>query len=193
MTLPPRYSPRQGESFPPNAVCKLKKSLYGLKQASRQWFLKFTAALHQLGFTTSSGDHTLFTKNSGNVYMAVLVYVDDIIIASSCDKATDLLKQALQCSFKLRDLGTLRYFLGLEIARSAAGITLCQRKYTLDLLTETGLLGCQPSSIPMDPSFKLTLEDGDLLLNAELYRRLVGKLLYLTFTRPDITYAVHKL
>ena len=137
MTLLPGYSPKQGESFPLNAVCKLKKSLYGLNQASRQWFLKFTDALLQLGFTTSSGDHTLFLNKSGDVYMAVLVYVDDIIIASSCNKATDLLKAALQCSFKLRDLGTLRYFLGLEIARSSAGITLCQRKYILDLLTET--------------------------------------------------------
>ena len=81
MSLPPGYSPRQGESFPPNAVCKLKKSLYGLKQASRQWFLKFSETLLQLGFTVSSGDHTLFLKHSENTYMAVLVYVDDIIIA----------------------------------------------------------------------------------------------------------------
>ena len=193
MTLPPGYSPRQGESFPPNAVCKLKKSLYGLKQASRQWFLKFSAALHQLGFKTSFGDHTLFIKNSGNVYMAVLVYVDDIIIASSCDHATTLLKTALEASFKLRDLGTLRYFLGLEIAHSSTGITLCQRKYNLDLLTETNLLGCKPASIPMDPSVKLSTEDGALLENPEVYRRLIGKLLYLTFTRPDITFAIHRL
>ena len=193
MTLPPGYSGRQGESFPPNAVCKLKKSLYGLKQASRQWFLKFSKALHDLGFKTSSGDHTLFIKNSGSVYMAVLVYVDDIIIASSCDQAAELLKAALQASFKLRDLGTLRYFLGLEVARSSAGISICQRKYVLDLLTETALLGCKPSSIPMDPSVKLSIDVGELLEDAEQYRRLVGKLLYLTFTRPDITFAVHKL
>lgn len=123
----------------------------------------------------------------------VLVYVDDIIIASSCDKATALLKESLQASFKLRDLGTLRYFLGLEIARSSSGISICQRKYVLDLLTDTGLLGCKPSSIPMDPSVKISIEDGELLPNAEVYWRLVGKLLYLTFTRPDITFAVHKL
>lgn len=114
--------------------------------------------------------------------MAVLVYVDDIIIASSCDHATALLKKALEVSFKLRDLGTLRYFLGLEIARSSNGITLCQRKYILDLLTETGLLGCKPASIPMDPSVKLSSEGGDLIENPEVYRRLIGKLLYLTFT-----------
>ena len=92
MTLPPGYSARQGESFPPNDVCKLKKSLYGLKQASQKWFLKFSATLLQLGFTTSSGDHTLFLKNSGDVYMVVLVYVDDILIASSCDKQLSYLK-----------------------------------------------------------------------------------------------------
>lgn len=125
--------------------------------------------------------------------MAVLVYVDDIIIAISCDHATEILKKALQTSFKLRDLGPLRCFLGLEIVRSSAGIILCQCKYILDLLTETCLLGCKPSSIPMDPSIKVSSEDGDLLDNAEMYRRLVGKLLYLTFTRPDITFAVHKL
>lgn len=193
MTLPPGYAARQGESLPPNAVCKLKKSLYGLKHASRQWFLKFSATFLELGFHTSSGDHTLFLKNSGDVYMSVLVYVDEIIIASSCDKAVDLLKTALKTSFKLRDLGTLCYFLGLEIARSSTGINICQRKYVLDLLTETGLIGSKPFSIPMDPSIKLSLEDGELLSDVESYRRLIGKLLYLTITRPDITFAVHKL
>lgn len=73
--------------------------------------------------------------------MVVLVYVDDIIIASSCDHATDLLKIALQASFKFRDFGTLRYFLGLEIERSSSGISIYQRKYILDLLTDTGMLG----------------------------------------------------
>lgn len=193
MTLPPGYSSKEGDSFPPNAVCKLKKSLYGLKQASRQWFLKFSESLLQQGFTQSSGDHTLFIKNSGSVYMAVLVYVDDIIIASSCDEATKLLRDALECSFKLRDLGTLRYFLGLEIARNVAGISITQRKYTLELLVETGLLGCKPSSVPMEPNLKLSRDSGDPVEDAELYKRLVGKLMYLTFTRPDITYVVHKL
>jgi len=193
MTLPPGYSPRQGDSFPPNAVCRLKKSLYGLKQASRQWYLKFSESLKALGFTQSSGDHTLFTRKSKNSYMAVLVYVDDIIIASSCDRETELLRDALQRSSKLRDLGTLRYFLGLEIARNTDGISICQRKYTLELLAETGLLGCKSSSVPMEPNQKLSQEDGELIDDAEHYRKLVGKLMYLTFTRPDITYAVHRL
>lgn len=192
MALPPGYLPKQGESFPSNAVCKLQKSIYGLKQASRQWFLKFSQSLISLGFHSGTGDDTLFTRKSGDVYMAVLVYVDDII-ASSSSAATFSLTAALKESFKLRELGPLKYFLGLEVARTSSGISICQRKYVLDLLDETGLPGCKPSSIPMDPSHKLNMETGKLLEDVELYRRLVGKLMYLTFTRPDITFAVHRL
>ena len=90
-----------------------------------------------IGCVQSPTDNTFFAKKTETSFVVVLVYVDDIIIASSYDRATTLLKKALETSFKLRDLGTLRYFLGLEIARSSAGITLCQQKYILDLLTET--------------------------------------------------------
>ncbi|KAL9860290.1 putative RNA-directed DNA polymerase [Arabidopsis thaliana] len=146
-----------------------------------------------MGFRNGTGDDTLFLRRTDDAYMAILVYVDDIIIASSCSTATASFTAALKESFKLRDLGPLKYFLGLEVARTSAGISICQRKYVLDLLDETGLLGCKPSSIPMDPSQKLNLETGDLLTDVEMYRRLVGKLMYLTFTRPDITFAVYKL
>ncbi|XP_010501746.1 PREDICTED: uncharacterized protein LOC104779049 [Camelina sativa] len=193
MSLPPGYGPKEGESFPPNAVCKLRKSLYGLKQASRQWFLKLSESLVSLGFQGGTGDDTLFTRKTRDVHMAVLVYVDDIIIASSSSSATVSITMAMKETFKLRDLGPPKYFLGLEVARTSAGIYVCQRKYVLDLLDETGLLGCAPLPIPMDPSDVLNTETGTLLEDVEQYRRLVGKLLYLTFTRPDITFAVHKL
>jgi len=193
MALLPGYVDKDGKPFPPNSVCKLQKSLYGLKQASRQWFLKLSHCLMSMGFRNGTGDDTLFLRRTDDTYMAILVYVDDIIIASSSSTATASFTAALKESFKLRDLGPLKYFLGLEVARTSAGISICQRKYVLDLLDETGLLGCKPSSIPMDPSQKLNLETGDLLTDVEMYRRLVGKLMYLTFTRPDITFAVHKL
>lgn len=112
MVLPPGYFPKQGESFPENAVCKLHKSIYGLKQASRQWFLKFSQSLLSLGFKSSYGDDTLFTRKSENVCMAALVYVDDIIIASTCSAATSSLIASLKESFKLRELGPLKYFFG---------------------------------------------------------------------------------
>ncbi|KAG7588381.1 Integrase catalytic core [Arabidopsis suecica] len=194
MTLPPGYTTKEGEVLPPNAVCKLQKSLYGLKQASRQWFLKFSATLMSLGFQKSQADHTLFVRNVNGKYVAVLVYVDDIIIASNDDAEVVQLKEDLQKAFKLRDLGSLQYFLGLEIARNSSGISICQRKYALGLLEETGLLACKPSSIPMEPSLKL-VSDGDEppMADPASYRRLVGKMMYLTITRPDITYAVNKL
>lgn len=194
MRLPLGYTPKDGVVLPPNPVCKLRKSLYGLKQASRQWFLKFSSTLMSLGFEKSYTDHTLFIRNINGKYIAVLVYVDDIIITANDDDEVTKLKTDLQQFFKLRDLGPLKYFLGLEIAHSSSGISVCQRKYTMELLEDAGLLDCKPSSIPMDPHVKLR-SDGDepLLEEPEAYRRLIGRLMYLTITRPDITFAINKL
>lgn len=127
------------------------------------------------------------------MFLAVLVYVDDILIVGNDDLAITQFKEVLQSAFKLRDLGPAKYFLGFEIARNKTGISLNQRKYTLELLEEAGLLGCKPLSVPMEPNLKLSTTTGIRLPDASIYRRLVGRLLYLTHTRPDITYAVHKL
>lgn len=193
MKLPEGYADRKGDSLPRNAVCRLKKSIYGLKQASRQWFRKFQDSLLTLGFEKGHGDYTLFVKSVGTEFIAGLVYVDDIIIASTSDKAADQLTNDLRKLFKLRDLGSLKYFLGLEIARNSKGISLCQRKYALEILSSTGMLACKPSPTPMVPNLKMSNTDGDLIPDQELYRKIVGKLMYLTITRPDITFAVNKL
>ena len=123
----------------------------------------------------------------------ILVYVDDILLASNDVDAVNVFKQFLDSKFKLKDLGTLKYFLGLEVARTANGISLCQRKYTLELLFDAGMLACKPTNIPMDQSAKFSSLVGDAVPDASLYRRLIGRLLYLTLTRPDICYSVHKL
>lgn len=99
----------------------------------------------------------------------------------------------MQNKFKLKDLGDLKYFLGLEISRNKAGISVCQRKYALTLLEDTGFLGAKPCNTPMDPSIKLNEKDGEPLQDVTEYRRLIGRLLYLTLTRPDLAYSVNKL
>ena len=117
MRLPIGYD-RKGELLPRNAVCLLQKSLYGLKQASRQWFSKFSIIILCLSFKQSSSDHSIFIRHVDALFIALLVYVDDVIIASSDQKAIDKLKSDLNKRFKLKDLSNLKYFLGLEIASS---------------------------------------------------------------------------
>ena len=105
-------------------VCRLHKSIYGLKQASRQWYAKFSQSLITFGFSQSKSDYSLFTKGSGSLFVALLVYVDDIIITGHSSSVLDSLKHFLHSQFKLKDLGSFKYFLGLEIARSAHGLFL---------------------------------------------------------------------
>ena len=184
MDLPPGF-PSKGET--PNLVCKLNKSLYGLKQASRQWFAKFSSTILKQGFLQSKSDYSLFTRVQGSVFIALLVYVDDILIASNDMPSVHALKDSLHAEFKLKDLGNLKYFLGLEVARSAKGISLFQRKYALDILSDSGMLGSKPVATPMEQNLKIGQSTGDLLDDPSLYRRLLGRLLYLIVTRPDIS------
>jgi hypothetical protein len=190
MALPPGF-PSKGET--PNLVCKLNKSLYGLKQASRQWFAKFSSTIIKQGFVQSKSDYSLFTRTQGTAFIALLVYVDDILIASNDMPSVNTLKDSLHAEFKLKDLGNLKYFLGLEVARSTKGISLCQRKYALDILSDSGMLGSKPVTTPMEQNLKISQSTGEILDDPSPYRRLVGRLLYLTVTRPDISYSVQKL
>ncbi|GMI94534.1 cysteine-rich RLK (RECEPTOR-like protein kinase) 8 [Hibiscus trionum] len=175
-----------------NLACKLHKSIYGLKQASRQWFSAFSQVLLQYGFVQSHSDHSMFTKGEGADLVVLLVYVDDIVLDQSDDNLSQV-KSFLSNNFKLKDLGPLRYFLGFEIAINDTGISLCQRHYALKLLEDTSTLAKKPVNTPMVSPHKLSTDEGDLLEDLGLYRRLIGCLLYLTHTRPDIVYVVHIL
>jgi len=185
MEIPPGFS-KDGIA---EKVCRLKKSLYGLKQSPRAWFDRFRCALCGMGYKQCNGDHTVFYRHSGRRITILAVYVDDIIITGDDEVEVKRLKENLSKEFEVKDLGQLRYFLGIEVARSQKGILLTQRKYVLDLLNETGMLGCRPASYPIDPNHKLCAESGDPV-NKDRYQRLVGRLIYLCHTRPDISYAV---
>ena len=122
-----------------------------------------------------------------------MVYVDDIVITGDDFTGSKELKRYLQQQFHTKDLGLLRYFLGIEVARAKKGIFISQRKYVLDFfietgMTETGMLGIKPLDTPMEVGSKLTAEDDELLDDSKRYRRLVGKLNYLTITRPDVSF-----
>ncbi|CAL2227718.1 unnamed protein product [Prunus armeniaca] len=188
MQPPPGFR-RQGE----RVVCRLNKSLYGLKQASRSWFHKFSHAIQEIGFHQSRADYSLFTKVCDHSFTAILLYVDDMIITGNNEDAIVCLKRFLHTKFRIKDLGPLKYFLGVEVARSKDGISICQRKYALDILEEAGLLGAKPAMFPMEQHLKLTPTDGVILKDPTHYRRLVGRLIYLTITRPEIAYSVHIL
>ncbi|XP_031271078.1 uncharacterized protein LOC116129447 [Pistacia vera] len=188
MVLPPGL-----HSSHSHKVCKLQKSLYELKQASRQWFSKLTSALLALGYVKSSSDYSLFIKHHDSSITVLLVYVDNITLAGNNLGEIDHVKRYLDAAFKIKDLSDLKFFLGLEVARTAAGIALCQHKYALDILSDAGFLDSKPAKSPMDCSSKLSQSHGDTLHDASSYHRLIGCLLYLTSTRPDIFFVVQQL
>jgi hypothetical protein len=119
--------------------------------------------------------------------------VDYMVIIGNNEEAIKYLKRFLSTCFKIKDLGPFKCFLGVEVARSEAGIAINQQKYALDIPEEIGLLGAKPVKFPMEQNVKLTPSDGELLKDPAQCRRLVGKLIYLIITRPDIMYSVSTL
>nr|XP_016513719.1 PREDICTED: uncharacterized mitochondrial protein AtMg00810-like [Nicotiana tabacum] len=176
-----------------NLVCMLRKSLYGLKQASRQCYYKLTESLHSRGFMHSTSDYSLFYKKHRTSTVFVAVYVDDVIVIGTNFEEIKELKVFSHNQFKIKDLGKLHYFLGLEMLYKTDEVLICQEKFTMDLLKEYDCLTYSPVSSPLDSTIKLRSEDGALLSDRGYYRKLVGKLNFLTNTRLDIAYSVQHL
>lgn len=171
-------------------VCRLRKSLYGLKQSPRAWFGRFTKFMKSIAYKQSNSDHALFLKGNKKTITALIVYVDDMIVTGNDHEEKEALQIHLAQEFEMKSLGHLKYFLGIEVSRSKEGIFLSQRKYAMDLLKETGMTACSPVSTPIEENLKLSIHPQQIHTNKERYQRLVGRLMYLAHTRPNLAYVL---
>lgn len=146
-----------------------------------------------MGYKQPKADYSLFIHHTASSITLVLIYVADMLISGNCLSSINHLKAFLSITFLMKDLGDLRCFLGLEIDRSSAGFFMCQNKYTSDILKEYGMLHVKPLQLPLDPHLKLDATKGDTLADPAVYQRLLGRLVYLTITRPDIAFFVQLL
>ncbi|XP_070677808.1 uncharacterized mitochondrial protein AtMg00810-like [Malus domestica] len=184
-----KLHPGHPQSSDPELVCKLHKSIYRLKKSPCAWYLKLSSVIEEVGLKRSNADSSLFVRICPSGTLVVLIYVDDLIVTGDNASEIVLLKNTLKQKFAIKDLGTLKYFLGIEMATSKKGMFLNQRKYILDLLQEADMLDCKPAFIPLDCKHKMTM-DGETLTDISYYQRLVRRLIYLTITRPNIAFAV---
>lgn len=183
----------------PNIVCKLNKSLYGLKQSAHNWNKKLHGVLSSMGFTRLESDRSVYIFIRGDVRIIVPVFVDDITFASKSQEAIDSTIQELSTHFKLRNLGPTSFLLGIAITQDHKNgiVSLCQRQYILDVLERFGMSDCKPITTPLDPGLTLstafspqTAQERQEMVSIP-YLSAVGSLMYLaTSTRPDIAYSV---
>jgi histone deacetylase 1/2 len=190
-----RQSPGFEDPRFPHHLCKLDKVLYGLKQSPCAWFSRLSSKLQMLGFASSKADTSLFIYHKADITIFLLIYVDDIIVTSSSDKAINALLQDLTSDFAIEDLGTLHYFLGIEVQPLHDGLILTQAKYAAELLAKEGMSDCKSAPTLLSSTEPLTLLDGDLLgpNDSTTYRSIIGGLQYLTLTCPDLSFAVNKV
>jgi hypothetical protein len=174
----------------PNHVYRLSKALYGLKQAPRAWYERLRDFLIEKGFTIGKIDTTLFTKKLNDDIFICQVYVDDIIFGSTneayCKEFGDLMSK----EFEMSMIGELTFFLGFQIKQMREGIFISQEKYTFDIFKKFKMLDCKPIKTPMATNGHLDLDEGGNPVNQTLYRSMIGSLLYLTASRPDIMFSV---
>ncbi|KAD4177966.1 hypothetical protein E3N88_26557 [Mikania micrantha] len=173
----------------PDWVYKLDKALYGLKQAPRAWYDTLSTFLLKNNFTRGSIDKTLFIQKVGQHKLLVQIYVDDIIFASSDPKLCADFTELMTKNFEMSAMGELQFFLGLQIKQSIDGIFIHQSKYTKELLKKFDLQNCKQCSNPMSSTTQLDADVKGKSVDETLYRCMIGSLMYLTASRPDIMFA----
>ncbi|GJY65587.1 retrovirus-related pol polyprotein from transposon TNT 1-94 [Tanacetum coccineum] len=174
----------------PNHVYRLKKALYGLKQAPKAWYDRLKAFLIKHDYTMGMVDNTLFTKKKEPNLIIVQIYVDDIIFGSTCQEMCDDFAKIMHDEFEMSMMGELNFFLGLQIKQLEDGIFFNQSKYIKEMIKKFGLEDSKPMKTPMSTETKLTKDkEGESVDNTK-YRGMIGSLLYLTTSRPDIMFSV---
>ncbi|GJV09857.1 retrovirus-related pol polyprotein from transposon TNT 1-94 [Tanacetum coccineum] len=173
----------------PSHVYKLKKALYGLKQAPRAWYDELSTFLLQNHFFKGTIDLTLFIRLFDDDILVVQVYVDDIIFGSTHPRHIQLFSDLMQSRFKMSLMGEMTFFLGLQVNQSPCGIFINQSKYMLETLKKYGMESCDPVGTPMEIKDKLDRDQHGSPVDAMKYHSMIGALMYLTSSRPDIAHA----
>ncbi|GKD39267.1 retrovirus-related pol polyprotein from transposon TNT 1-94 [Tanacetum coccineum] len=173
-----------------NHVYKLKKALYGLKQAPRTWYDLLSKFLLSQEFYKGIVDPTLFIRRQGKDILLVQIYVDDIIVASTTPKLCDQFSKIMCSKFKMSMMGKISFFSRLQISQSPRGIFLNQSKYALESLKKYGMESSDPMDTPMVEKSKLDEDPQGKAVDPTHYRRIVGTLMYLTASRPYLTFIV---
>ena len=174
----------------PNHVLRLKKLLYGLKQAQRAWYDCLTTYLLDHGFKKGQADRTLFVKRDEKSLIIAQVYVDDIVFGSSINHLAQEFSKEMKKEFEMSMVGELNYFLGLQVKQRKDGIFISQEKYAKNLVKRFGLDSKKHSSTPINSLLKLSLDPTDVEVDSTLYQSMIGNLLYLTTSRPNIAFSV---
>jgi hypothetical protein len=178
----------KGES---NMVYKLKKALYGLRQAPRAWYSKIESYFCVEKFDKCSYEPTLFVKNGlkGKI-LIVSLYVDDLIYTGNDTKMVEEFKESMKMRFAMTDLGKMRYFLGVEVSQNKKGIFIYQHKYASEILSRFGMEECNKVCSPIVPGYKLVKDENGKASDSTAYKQMVGCLMYLLATRPDLAFSV---
>ncbi|GJX53308.1 retrovirus-related pol polyprotein from transposon TNT 1-94 [Tanacetum coccineum] len=174
----------------PDHVYKLKKALYGLKQAPKAWYDRLKAFLIKHEYKMGMVDNTLFTKKKSSNLIIVQIYVDDIIFGSTCQDMCDEFAKIMHDEFEMSMMGELNFFLGLQIKQMEDGIFFNQSKYIKEMLKKFGLEDSKPMKTPMSSDTKLIKDEECESVDSTKYRGMIGSLLYLTASRPDIMFSV---
>ncbi|KAG8479167.1 hypothetical protein CXB51_029021 [Gossypium anomalum] len=175
-------------------VYRLKKALYGLQQAPRAWYAQIDSYLISLGFNRSVNEPTLYVKkNEAEIQLIVSLYVDDLLVTGGDQDMLAEFKAKMMDMFEMSDLGLMTYFLGMEVRQIEGKIFLGQRTFALKVLSKFSMKNCKPTSTPIAVGMKLSSQGDHEPVNESTYRSLVGCLLYLTATRPDILFTVSML